>query len=79
MKNHPLFDECLKGAQRVIKAEGDVKFEEMMHRKYPRETPKDIVRCYKVLLKAELMALSLALDKWMAQGAPIEEKDNGNK
>lgn len=77
MGYHPLFDECLKGAHRVIKAEGDVKFEETFYRKYPREAPKGIVRCYKVLLKAELMALSLTLDKWLEKGAPIEEKNNG--
>lgn len=51
--------------------------EETFYRKYPREAPKGIVRCYKVLLKAELMALSLTLDKWLEQGAPIEEKDDG--
>ena len=76
MGYHPLFDECLKGAHRVIKAEGDVKLDEKMYRKYPQEVPEAFVRGDKDLLKCELLFLSIMLDKWVEQGAPIEEKDN---
>ena len=77
MRYHPLLDECLKGAQRVIKAQGDIKFEEMLYRQHRLKVPKSVVRGYEELLKYELLSLSLILDKWLEQGAPIEEKDNG--
>lgn len=34
MGYHPLLDECLKGAQRVIKTQGDIKFEGMLYRQH---------------------------------------------
>lgn len=77
MGYHPLLDECLKGARRVIKAEGDIKFEGMLYRQHRFKVPESVVRGYEVLLKYELLSLSIMLDKWVEQGAPIEEKDNG--
>lgn len=77
MGYHALFDECLKGARRVIKAEGDIKFDKMMQRKYPRDVPNVFVKASEELLKYELLSLSITLDRWVEQGAPIEEKDNG--
>lgn len=77
MGYHPLLDECLKGAQRVIKAQSDIKFDKMMQRKYPRDVPNVFVKASEELLKYELLSLSIMLDKWVEQGAPIEEKDNG--
>lgn len=79
MGYHPLLDECLKGAQRVIKAQGDIKFEGMLYRQHRLKVPESVVRGYEELLKYELLSLSITLDKWVEQGAPIEEKDNGNK
>lgn len=77
MGYHPLLDECLKGAQLVIKAQGDIKFEGMLYRKHRLKVPESVVRGYEELLKYELLSLSIKLDKWVEQGAPIEEKDNG--
>ena len=77
MGYHPLLDECLKGAQSVIKAQGDIKFEGMLYRQHRLKVPKSVVRGYEELLKYELLSLSIMLDKWVEQGAPIEEKDNG--
>lgn len=77
MGYHPLLDECLKGAQRGIKAQGDIKFEGMLYRKHRLKVPESVVRGYEELLKYELLSLSIMLDKWVEQGAPIEEKDNG--
>ena len=79
MGYHPLLDECLKGAQRVIKTEGDIKFEGMLYRQHRLKVPESVVRGYEELHKNELLSLSIMLDKWVEQGAPIEEKDNGNK
>lgn len=77
MGYHPLLDECLKGAQRVIKAKGDIKFEEMLYRQHRLKVPESVVRGYEELLKYELLSLSIMLDKWVEQGAPMEEQDNG--
>lgn len=77
MGYHPLLDECLKGAQRVIKAQSDIKFEDMLYRQHRLAVPKSIVRGYEEILKYELLSLSIMLDKWIEQGSPIEEKDNG--
>ena len=68
---------ALKGAQRVIKAKGDIKFEGMLYRQHRLKVPESVVRGYEELLKYELLSLSIMLDKWVEQGAPIEEKDNG--
>ena len=76
MGYHPLLDECLKGAQRVIKAQSDIKFDKMMQRKYPRDVPKVFVKASEELLKYELLALSIMLDKWVGQGAPFEGEDH---
>lgn len=54
MGYHPLLDECLKGAQRVIKAQGDIKFEGMLYRKHRLKVPESVVRGYEELLKYEL-------------------------
>ena len=75
MGYHPLLDECLKGAQRVIKAQGDIKFEGMLYRQHRLKVPKSVVRGYEELLKYELLSLSLTLDKWVEQGAPSEENE----
>lgn len=79
MGYHPLLDKCLKGAQRVIKAQSDIKFEGMLYRQHRLKVPKSIVMGYEEILKYELLSLSIMLDKWVEQGSPIEEKDNGNK
>ena len=77
MGYHLLLDECLKGAQRVIKAQSDIEFDKMMQRKYPRDVTNVFVKASEELLKYELLSLSIMLDKWVEQAAPVEEKDNG--
>lgn len=53
------------------------KFEGMLYRQHRLKVPESVVRGYEELLKYELLSLSIKLDKWVEQGAPIEEKDNG--